>query len=340
MASTFGSSASASRSSGARSGRWIGLHDRRLAQEALRRPGTALGLDLDGRAFGRARLRRHADPRALAESGLHACALRIRGRSRGRSLMSLGQVCGRRYRVGIALPWIGCVRGYLGGGGCWVESGCGRVLGRQRLGRGRFRRQRRVAFLIEEAGHAVAGAGRESRAREEERREREARGKPSRGDPDLLLPSLRRHDQLLALPSHYGAQERQRSREEERVEEALPRSVCPLWHCLAPFVRAPRPPHRRGSLNRHPRPQRNRDDYRPPKRRPLTKRGDRVRGSLDRGITGHPVLGDERDRLSQQAARPRRRRSWRFHQRGQTIRPEFFRLFTRISLFTRMAPKP
>ena len=71
---------------------WIGLHDRLLAQEALRGPGTALGLDLADRASGCARLRRQAGLRPLAQSGLHARGLGVRGRS-GDGLGSLGRVC-------------------------------------------------------------------------------------------------------------------------------------------------------------------------------------------------------------------------------------------------------
>ena len=84
---------------------------------------------------------------------------------------------------------------------------------------------------------------RKRRAGEEERGERKARRNPSRSDPHLAPALASGFQQLAALPSHYGAQKRQRSREEEQVEEALPDSWCPLWHCLCSvhFERRGRP---------------------------------------------------------------------------------------------------
>ncbi len=109
-----------------------------------------------------------------------------------------------------------------------------------RRSRGRVRRlcvaRGRLARRIDQLDDTVPRARGERGAREEERREREARGDPSRGDADLLPPVAGRQHQLPALPSHQGAQERERSREEEHVHEALPGSLCPLWHLPAPFL--------------------------------------------------------------------------------------------------------
>ena len=107
------------------------------------------------------------------------------------------------------------------------SGGCGR-------GR-RVRRNGRIARRIDQLNDSVPRARGQRRACEEERREREARGDPSRGDADLLPPVAGRQHQLPALPSHQGAQERERSREEKHVGQAPPGSLCRLWHVPAPF---------------------------------------------------------------------------------------------------------
>src|SRR5439155_60114 len=142
------------------------------------------------------------------------------------------------------------IRGRIRGRGLRRSVRRGGSLERRGIGRrrGRVRRRGRLRGRVEQLHDAVARARGERGACEEERREREARGELAGSDAHLLPAVAARQEHLLSLASNHGAQKRQRSREEERVEEALPSFLCPLWHCLAPFVRAPRPPHRRGSL--------------------------------------------------------------------------------------------
>ena len=171
-----------------------------------------------------------ADPRGAVGSARRRVCDRLVHRLRSLGAVDLGRVFLRR-RLGRRLRRRSLLRSRLRGRSRNGSRSGSRVGGRRvRGGRVRGRLGRRV----DQRHDRVPGAGGECRAREEERRERDADCDPPRGDADVLAPVAGDLELLPPLPSHHGAQKRQGSREEERVQEAL--RVCPLWHCVAPFV--------------------------------------------------------------------------------------------------------